>query len=250
MSERLILLSNDDGAWAPGLASLARVAGAFGRVVTVAPDRNRSAISSALSLHDILRVQALGPDRYACTGTPVDCVLLGARALLQRTPDWVLSGINHGLNLGEDVFYSGTVGAAFEGCLQGARAAAFSLDPQGDLAQAEIWLRRFLERWEALPLTGNRIWNVNFPKGEAKGFRLCGQDNRTYHDAVERRLDPKKEPYYWIGGDAGPTYARSAGSDGEAMLAGYVSLTPLRLDLACPEVMARREGFDAVFNGG
>src|SRR5664279_700357 len=101
MSERLILLSNDDGAWAPGLATLAKVAAGFGRVVTVAPDRNRSAISSALSLHDILRVQELGPDRFACTGTPVDCVVLGTRSLLQRTPDWVLSGVNHGFNLGE-----------------------------------------------------------------------------------------------------------------------------------------------------
>jgi len=250
MSERLILLSNDDGAWSPGLATLARVAAGFGRVVSVAPDRNRSAISSALSLHDIIRLQELGPDRYACTGTPVDCVLVGVRALLPRTPDWVLSGINQGFNLGEDVFYSGTVGAAFEGCLQGARAAAFSLDPKGDLELAEGWLRAFLERWEAMTLPSNRIWNVNFPRGEAKGFRLTGQDSRTYHDAVERRLDPRKEPYYWIGGDLGPTYARGAGSDAEATLDGYVSLTPLRLDMACPEVMARGEAFDAVFNGG
>jgi 5'-nucleotidase len=248
MSERLILLSNDDGAWAPGLETLARVAGRFGRVVAVAPDRNRSAISSALSLHDILRIQDLGGERYACTGTPVDCVLLGIRALLKRTPDWVLSGVNHGFNLGEDVFYSGTVGAAFEGCLQGARAAAFSLDPEGDLAQTEGWLQKFLERWEAMPMPSNRIWNVNFPKGEAKGFRLCKQDNRTYHDAVERRLDPKKDPYFWIGGDRGPTYAQSAGSDAEAALGGYVSLTPLRLDMACPEVMSRRDTFETTFN--
>jgi 5'-nucleotidase len=248
MSERLILLSNDDGAWSPGLEMLGRVAAGFGRVVVVAPDRNRSAISSALSLHDILRVQELGPDRYACTGTPVDCVLLGMRALLGQTPDWVLSGVNDGFNLGEDVFYSGTVGAAFEGCMQGARAAAFSLAPGGDLALAEAWLRRFLERWEAITLPSHRIWNVNFPKGEAKGFKLTGQDNRTYHDMVERRLDPRKNPYYWIGGDLGPTYARSAGSDAEAALAGYVSLTPLRLDMACPEAMARREAFDAAFN--
>jgi 5'-nucleotidase len=250
MSQRLILLSNDDGAWSPGLATLARVAAGFGRVVVVAPDRNRSAISSAMSLHDILRVQELGPDRYACTGTPVDCVMLGIRALLGRIPDWVLSGVNHGFNLGEDVFYSGTVGAAFEGCLQGARAAAFSLDPDGDLGLTEVWLRRFLERWEAMTLPGNRIWNVNFPKGEARGFRLTGQDNRTYHDMVEQRLDPRQEPYYWIGGSLGPTYARSAGSDAEAALAGYVSLTPLRLDMACPEAMAQREAFAAAFQAG
>ena len=249
MSERLILLSNDDGAWSPGLAMLARVARGFGRVVSVAPDRNRSAISSALSLHDILRVQELGPDRYACTGTPVDCVLVGVRAVLKQTPDWVLSGVNHGFNLGEDVFYSGTVGAAFEGCLQGARAAAFSLDPDGDLDRTEGWLRTFLERWEAMELPTNRIWNVNFPKGEARGFRLTGQDNRTYHDAVEQRLDPKQDPYYWIGGHRGPTYAQSPGSDAEAALGGFVSLTPLRLDMACPEVMARRQAFEAAFIG-
>jgi 5'-nucleotidase len=250
MSERLILLCNDDGAWAPGLETLARVAAGYGRVVSVAPDRNRSAISSALSLHDILRVHPLGEDRYACTGTPVDCVLVGIRALLKRTPDWVLSGVNHGFNLGEDVFYSGTVGAAFEGCLQGARAAAFSLDPEGDLGRVEGWLGKFLDRWEAMALPGNRIWNVNFPKGEAKGFRLTGQDTRTYHDAVEQRLDPKQDPYYWIGGARGPTYAQSAGSDAEAALGGYVSLTPLRMDMACPEVMARREAFEATFNPG
>jgi 5'-nucleotidase len=249
MSDRLILVSNDDGAWSPGLAALARAAAGFGRVVTVAPDRNRSAISSALSLHDILRIQELGPDRYACSGTPVDCVLLGTRAVLKQTPDWVLSGVNDGFNLGEDVFYSGTVGAAFEGALQGARAAAFSLDPQGDLDQAEAWVRRFLARWEAMDLPANRIWNVNLPKGEPRGFRLTGQDSRTYHDAVEERLDPRQEPYFWIGGNQGPTYARSAGSDAEAALGGFVSLTPLRLDMACPEVMARGAAFDTLFNG-
>jgi 5'-nucleotidase len=100
-----------------------------------------------------------------------------------------------------------------------------------------------------MTLPNHRIWNVNFPKGEARGFRLTGQDNRTYHDMVEQRLDPRKDPYYWIGGDLGPTYAQSAGSDAEAALAGYVSLTPLRLDMACPDVMGRRNAFDAAFNG-
>jgi len=248
MSVRRILLSNDDGAWSPGLAALARAASRFGEVVTVAPDRNRSAISSALSLHDILRLQDLGGNRYACSGTPVDCVLVGIRCVLKATPDWVLSGVNHGYNLGEDVFYSGTVGAAFEGCLQGARSAAFSLAPDGDLAAAERWVTAFLERWEGMDLPGNRIWNVNLPKGEPQGFRLTNQDNRTYHDLVERRVDPRKEPYFWIGGDLGPTYAQAPGSDAEAALGGWVSLTPLRMDLACPEVLARRQAFETTFN--
>ena len=249
MTSRTILLSNDDGAWSPGLAALARAASGFGRVVIVAPDRNRSAISSALSLHDILRLQDLGGDRYACSGTPVDSVLLGVRTVLKTAPDWVLSGVNHGYNLGEDVFYSGTVGAAFEGWLQGARAAAFSLAPEGDLEVAERWIRLFLERWEGMALPNNRIWNVNLPEGEPKGFRLTGQDTRTYHDVVEARLDPKKNPYYWIGGDVGPTYARTEGSDAEAALSGWVSVTPLRLDLACPEVLTRGRAFEALFNG-
>ncbi len=249
MPERLILLTNDDGLWAPGLALLARAAAPFGRVVVVAPDRNRSAISSALSLHNILRLHETGPDRYACDGTPVDCVLLGVCEVLERQPDWVLSGVNFGFNLGEDVFYSGTVGAAFEGRLQGARAAAFSIHPEGSVEGIEPMLTRFLQRWEAMDLPENRIWNVNFPKGEPRGFRLTGQDTRDYHDLVERRLDPRGKPYYWIGGDAGPTYARAAGSDAEAVFDGFTSVTPLRLDLGCPESLARQGDFDAAFNG-
>jgi len=249
MKERLILITNDDGCWAPGLATLAKVASRFGRVVAVAPDRNRSAVSSAMSLNDILRLVDLGENRYACTGTPVDCVLVGIRAVLKREPDWVLSGINHGFNLGEDVFYSGTVGAAFEGCQQGARSVAFSIDPKGDLAVAETWVERFLERWEAMELPANRIWNVNLPKGEPLGFRLTSQDTRKYHDLVEERVDPRRTPYFWIGGEMGPTYSRGPGSDADAALAGWVSVTPLRLDLACPEVMGRGKEFERAFNG-
>lgn len=250
MAERLILITNDDGCWAPGLAVLARVASRFGRVVAVAPDRNRSAVSSAMSLHDILRLHDLGEDRYACTGTPVDCVLVGLKAVLGQEPDWVLSGINHGYNLGEDVFYSGTVAAAFEGRQQGARAAAFSIDPEGDLAVAERWVATFLERWEGMDLPVNRIWNVNLPKGEPRGFRLSSQDTRTYHDLVERRVDPRSTPYYWIGGQMGPTYSRGPGSDAAAVLDGWISMTPLRLDLACPETLGREREFDAAFNAG
>ncbi|MFN8010974.1 MAG: 5'/3'-nucleotidase SurE [Holophagaceae bacterium] len=249
MPDRLILVTNDDGLWAPGLACLAKVASRFGRVVAVAPDRNRSAISSALSLHDILRIHPLGEDRYTCDGTPVDCVLIGTREVLERKPDWVLSGVNHGFNLGEDVFYSGTVAAAFEGSLQGARAAAFSLHPKGDLAVAEAWIHRFLSAWEGLELGRQRIWNLNLPKREPKGFKLTTQDTRTYHDVVEKRVDPRGTPYYWIGGDVGPIYAKTPGSDAEAALDDYVSVTPLHLDLTAADLLARREAFDATFNG-
>ncbi|MBL0311845.1 MAG: 5'/3'-nucleotidase SurE [Holophagaceae bacterium] len=249
MHNRTILITNDDGLWAPGLELLARVAARFGRVVAVAPDRNRSAVSSALSLHGILRLHPLGEDRYACDGTPVDCVLLGVRSVLEREPDWVLSGINNGFNLGEDVFYSGTVGAAFEGVLQGSKAAAFSMHPKADLAVVEPWLETFLRRWEYQELGPNRIWNINFPKGEPKGFKLCNQDNRQYHNLVEKRVDPRGMPYFWIGGEVGPTYTRAPGSDAEAALDGWVAVTPLRMDLACPEMLAKGEDFNNTFNG-
>nr|WP_320133203.1 5'/3'-nucleotidase SurE [uncultured Holophaga sp.] len=249
MRERRILITNDDGLWSPGLDTLTEVASAFGEVLVVAPDRNRSAISSAMSLHNILRVHELGPGRYACDGTPVDCVMVGVRHLLGGAPDWVLAGINHGYNLGEDVFYSGTVGAAFEGCLQGARAAAFSMDVEGDRDAAADWIRRFLGRWEQLELPPNRIWNLNLPKGEIRGFRLAGQDNRKYHDIVEKRLDPRGVPYYWVGGENGPVYARTPGSDAEAVQKGFISVTPLRLDLACPELMGRAGETESLLNG-
>ena len=249
MHDRTILITNDDGLWAPGLELLARVAARFGRVVAVAPDRNRSAISSALSLHGILRLHPLGEDRYACDGTPVDCVLLGVRSVLEREPDWVLSGVNYGFNLGEDVFYSGTVGAAFEGALQGSKSAAFSMHPKADLAVVELWIETFLRHWENLELGSNRIWNINFPKGAPKGFKLCNQDNRQYHNLVEKRMDPRGMPYYWIGGEVGPTYARTPGSDAEAALDGWVAVTPLRMDLACPEMLNKGEDFNTTFNG-
>jgi 5'-nucleotidase len=191
----------------------------------------------------------MGKDRYACDGTPVDCVLIGIRSgLLERAPDWVISGVNHGYNLGEDVFYSGTVAAALEGSLNGARSAAFSLDPEGSLAVAEPWLQNFLERWEGMELPHGRIWNINLPKGEPKGFRLTSQDHRNYHDQVEKRLDPRGVPYYWIGG-AEPSFERSPGSDAAAVEEGCISVTPLRLDLSCPELLTRRDTFHRTFSG-
>ena len=248
MSDRIILITNDDGLWAPGLKLMARVASRFGRVVAVAPDRNRSAVSSALSLHGILRLHPLGDDRFACDGTPVDCVLLGIRSVLEREPDWVLSGVNFGFNLGEDVFYSGTVGAAFEGALQGSKAAAFSMHPKADLAVVEPWLETFLRRWEHMELGSNQIWNINFPKAEPKGFKLCSQDNRQYHNIVEKRVDPRGMPYYWIGGEVGPTYTRTPGSDADATLDGWVAVTPLHMDLACPEMLNKGGQFNTTFN--
>jgi len=247
MADRLILITNDDGIWAQGLEVLARTASKYGRAVVVAPDRNRSAISSAMSVHDILRVEQIAPDRYSCDGTPVDCVLMGTRHILERPPDWILSGVNWGFNLAEDVLYSGTVGAAFEGGLQGAMGAAFSLHRNGDPDSVPKWLERFLDRWERFGLPPNSVWNVNFPECEPKGFRMTAQGRRRYCDLMERRLDPRGRPYFWVGGDGGPEYERRDGTDADAVADGFVSLTPLRMDLTCQESVSRRSDFGAVF---
>lgn len=249
MSDRLILITNDDGILAPGLDALVSVASRFGRVVVVAPDRNRSAISSAMSVHSILRLDEIGPDRYACDGTPVDCILMGVRQVLGKTPDWILSGINWGFNLAEDVLYSGTVGAAFEGCLQGVRSAAFSLERGGDLEVASGWIERFLSAWEAIELPAGSIWNVNIPEGKLKGFRITTQGRRDYFDLMEQRLDPRGKPYFWIGGEGGPEYTLTEGTDTAAAHNGFVSLTPLNMNLTCRETMAKRGEYEGLFGG-
>jgi len=247
MANRLILLTNDDGIWAPGLEALVKAASVYGKVVVVAPDRNRSAISSAMSVHNILRIEEIAPDKYSCDGTPVDCVLMGVRHVLEKTPDWILSGVNWGFNLGEDVLYSGTVGAAFEGCLQGVKSAAFSLHREGNLETASLWIGHFLDSWENIELPSNSIWNINLPECEPKGFRMTTQDQRKYYDLMEQRLDPRGKPYFWIGGEGGPEYAKGEGTDAEAVHDGFVSATPLHMDLSCRETISKSAEFYRVF---
>ncbi|MCL1908747.1 MAG: 5'/3'-nucleotidase SurE [Holophagaceae bacterium] len=247
MADRLILITNDDGILAPGLEALAAVASKFGKAIIVAPDRNRSAISSAMSIHSIIRMDEIGPDRYSCDGTPVDCVLMGVRQVLDRTPDWILSGVNWGFNLAEDALYSGTVGAAFEGRLQGVRSVAFSLERSGDLKVASIWIERFLAAWEAIELPTGTVWNVNMPEGNLKGFRMTAQGSRNYFDLMERRLDPRGRPYFWIGGEGGPYYSLAEGTDTAAVHEGFVSITPLNMNLTCREAMARRSEYERLF---
>jgi 5'-nucleotidase len=248
MSDKLILLTNDDGILAPGLEALARAASKYGRVVVVAPDRNRSAISSAMSIHNILRLEKISPDRYSCDGTPVDCVLMGVRHVLERVPDWVISGVNWGFNMAEDALYSGTVGAAFEGCLQGIKSAAFSMHRDGNLEIASRWIEHFFDGWEKIELPAGSIWNVNLPEGEPKGFKLTTQGQRTYWDLMEQRHDPSGKPYFWISGEGGPQYKFLKGSDAEATHEGFVSLTPLQMDMSCRATISNCPEFDEVFS--
>lgn len=230
----LILLSNDDGIDSTYLVALAEAfeKATAAEVMVIAPERQRSAMSHTITLHKPLRVRPHGPNRYSASGSPVDCVYLGVMRLCPRAPALVVSGINDGFNLGTDVFYSGTVGAAIEGGLRGAQAMAVSLQHGAPecldkaVALAVGIGRALLEQ----PLPRATVLNLNVPSGGDRRYRMTRLGKRLYRDDVQERNDPRGRAYYWIGGgEAG--MEELAGSDCEAIAAGISSVTPLHLDL-------------------
>ncbi len=230
-----ILLSNDDGVRAAGLAALAEVAGHFGEVFVVAPTEERSGFSHALTLWNPLRLRELKSNWWACDGTPADCVYLAVNQL-KLEPDVVISGINPGPNLGHDVIYSGTVAAAMEGSHWGIPSIALSHlnhDPKTIEALAHQHLREVLERLIPLARTRPQTLNVNFPdvtKGPFAGMKVTKLGSRYYSSEIHERRDPRGRRYYWIGG-AAVTMADIDGSDCNAVKDGHISVTPLGEDL-------------------
>jgi 5'-nucleotidase len=232
---RTLLLTNDDGIEAPGLAALEQSLRGLGRLVVVAPDREQSGASHALTLGRPLRVQPRGMDRFQVDGTPTDCVHLGVFNLTGgRPPNLVVSGINRGANLGDDVTYSGTVAGALEGTLLHVPSIALSAEigPDGaarfDLAAALA--RTLAERVLSSGLPAGVFLNVNVPRGQARGVRVTRQGTRTYRAAAVERLDPSGRPYYWIGG-ADMIPAGEPDGDHEAIRKGYVSISPLHANM-------------------
>jgi len=230
-----VLLTNDDGVSAPALRHLREALAPLGRVCVVAPDRDQSATSHALTLHRPFRIVQHETDVWSVDGTPTDCVITSFYGLLDGRPDLVISGINIGPNMGEDVFYSGTVAAAIEGSLQGvpAIAASFAGRDPGDLAEPAAFLARLVGRLLERGLPRRHLLNVNFPGRPWPG--VCGVKvtrlgSRIYHDTLIRKVDPRGRAYYWIGGDA-PIWEPEEGTDFTAVDQGYVSVTPLHLDL-------------------
>ncbi len=228
-----VLLSNDDGVLAPGLAALAA---AFDgdEVWVVAPDREQSASSHAISLHRPLRMVELGPRRFAVDGTPTDAVYMGLNLVLRSArPDVVVSGVNHGPNLGNDVLYSGTVAAAMEAALLGVNAIAVSLaaPPPHEFGEAARFAAALARRVVANPPPAPLLLNVNVPAGPIRGYRFARLGRRTYGNEVVEKTDPRGRKYYWIGGEGGPTNEDIPGSDcNAALLEGLVAVTPLHLD--------------------
>ncbi len=234
MSETpLILVTNDDGIRARGIEELAAAAESLGEVWVVAPESEQSAMAHALTLHHPLRIREYGPQRFSVDGTPTDCVFFAALHICPRKPDLVLSGVNRGANVGDDVTYSGTVSAALEGVIMGFPGIAASLvinhdGPReyGPAARYTVDLAKEVLR-RGLP--DKTYLNVNVPQipgDQIKGVRVTTLGHRMYDDRIIECHDPRGKPYYWIGGNR--FEARDIpGSDCNAVLDGYISVTPL-----------------------
>lgn len=229
----LVLLSNDDGYASAGIRAMRAVLAEEADVVLLAPEYEQSASSHSLSLHRPLRLRAVEPGIFALDGTPADCVYVALHAgerVLPRRPDLVVSGINHGMNLGQDAFYSGTVAAAREGALRGIPAVATSAHGAADLGTAaELSARLAFALLAGHPASGTLL-NVNVPRawtGEVRATRLGA---RIYEEVVDFRKDPRGREYLWLGGP-GVRHERDAGTDTDAYDDGAASVTPLLLDL-------------------
>ncbi|MBN1959233.1 MAG: 5'/3'-nucleotidase SurE [Desulfuromonadales bacterium] len=230
----MILVTNDDGVRSPGLRALAASLAELGQVVVVAPDRNRSAVGHALTLDHPLRAEEVKPQVYAVDGTPTDCVNLGIHGLIRQRPRLVVSGINRGSNVGDDITYSGTVCAALEASLMGLPAFAISLDSQrfdpSDLETAALFARQLAERILAQGLPQETFLNVNVPAGGCRGVMLTHQGKRRYGETVICKQDPRGKNYYWIGGSE-IGFENSPGSDCNALADGKISITPLKTNM-------------------
>jgi 5'-nucleotidase len=235
-----LLCTNDDGFFAHGLRILVAAAEPLGEVTVVAPDREQSATSHSLTLHHPVRPIQRGERRWQVDGTPTDCVMLAVEALMPERPDFVLSGINHGQNMGEDVLYSGTVAAAMEGISIGIPSIAISFaggDLRADVSLLDDQIESvtaLLSHLTSLPaFPANTLLNVNIPpvkKGRTQGVRLTRLGQRVYSDSIMRMHDPWGRPIYWIGGGS-IEWSGPEDSDFRAIQEGFISVTPLHLDV-------------------
>ncbi|MEE8575168.1 MAG: 5'/3'-nucleotidase SurE [Thermodesulfobacteriota bacterium] len=231
--KKTILISNDDGIRSEGILVLAGELSALGTVYIVAPDRERSAASHSLTLHRPLRVEEIGERMYSVDGTPTDCVTLAIGGILPVKPDIVVSGINKGENLGEDTLYSGTVSAAMEGTIFDIPSMAVSLVAREnfDFTEAARFSRVLAERILAGGLPPDTLLNVNVPAiKDIKGHKVTSLGKRSYTGDIIEKTDPRGKKYYWLGGDM-ERWEGGEDSDFHVVHDGFISITPLHLDL-------------------
>jgi 5'-nucleotidase len=219
----LILLTNDDGVHSEGLLALREIFAKTDNVCVVAPDRERTCVGHAITLHKPLRVKEVGDNTYASNGSPADCIYLGIKAILKKKPDIIISGINKGPNMGQDVNYSGTVAAAKEGAFLGIPSIAVSMCAREQFLfkDAALITQRIVDIIKNIP---------NIPRDTLNGFKVTKLGKRIYNDEVLERIDPRGNTYYWIGGNS-ENYEDMRGTDFYAVEKGYISITPLGLDM-------------------
>lgn len=255
-----ILISNDDGINAEGIALLERIARTLSDDVwVIAPEHEQSGAGHSLSLHKPLRIRQVGEKRFAVDGTPTDAVLLGVMEIMKdKRPDLMLSGINRGSNLAEDVTYSGTVSAAMEATLLEIPAIAFSNQlplltspPRAGGEEGGIWsipeayVAEIICKLASAGIPHDRLMNVNFPAvplAAVKGLKLCPQGRRRLDDNLDRRTDPQGRPYIWIGGQRTEGFRDHPTSDFEQIREGYITITPLSLDMTDYAMLAALGG--------
>lgn len=230
-----ILVTNDDGVASPGLTVLAKALERLGEVYVVAPDRERTAVGHALTLHKPLRIHRLQRRTYAVNGTPTDCVNLGIQKILPGEPDLLVSGINKGVNVGDDVTYSGTVSAALEGTILGVPSIAISQEG-GETFRFAVGATYAVKVARAVlqyGLPDETLVNVNVPdrpRGLIKGVTITTLGRRRFHNPIVEKIDPQGRQYYWIAGTR-IAWGRTANSDHDALKRGMVSVSPLHLDM-------------------
>jgi len=239
----LILVTNDDGVHSEGIHALAAAMEPLGDIIIVAPLTEASAIGHALTLRRPLRIEHIRDNLHAVDGTPTDCVNIGCEILLKRLPDLVVSGINKGWNLGDDITYSGTVSGALEGALLGVPSIAVSLKRSRDFdfgpsaSAAAVVAKMVLEKG----IPPRTLLNINVPKGTPKGLRITTQAKRNHVTQIDARTDPRGSAYYWIEEALDEYHPEGGKSDYEAVMAGYTSVTPLQPDMTAYDAIKRIE---------
>jgi len=249
MSQPLILVTNDDGFYAPGLRALVEAMKGLGEVVVIAPDKPQSGMGHAITINSTLRVSRMqhygALAEYSCSGTPVDCVKLAVNKLLPRKPTLCVSGINHGANHSINVIYSGTMSAAIEGAIEGLPSIGFSLldyAVEADFTAAAHYAQRIARQTLEQGLPEGVCLNVNIPKlhlDEIKGAKVCRQSRGTWVEELDERTDPSGRTYFWLTGYFQNFEPEAQDTDVWALDNGYVSIVPVHFDLTAHSAMAR-----------
>ena len=234
----LILITNDDGADAPGILVLSRLMMQIGEVVEVAPDGPRSAQSNALTVTHPIRFKKIeekeGLTRYSCTGTPTDCIKLALNEIVERQPDLIVSGINHGSNSAINVIYSGTMGAVLEGCENGILSIGFSIDNhsiEADFSEFEQYVLKISKETLKNGLPHGVCLNVNAPKGKIAGIKVARQCDGRWTKEFAKRTDPQGRAYFWLTGNFENHEPENEETDEWALSKGYISIVPTKIDM-------------------